>query len=109
MSGETTINACIREIEEELGIHIFCKDIKYLYTIKEEKITDGNYNENIFYDRYILVKDIELKDLKIQKEEIADVKYMYYKDVEKLFFNCNTEIVPNIEDYKKIFDIISKI
>ena len=107
-SKETSIAACIRELKEELGIKIEKSELKYLYTIKEEKNTN-NYIEKIFFDTYILKKDINLNDIIIQKEELSEVKYLLIKDAYNLLNKENKLFVPNKEDYERIFKYLKTI
>ena len=107
-SKETSIAACIRELKEELGIKIEKSELKYLYTIKEEKNTN-NYIEKIFFDTYILKKDINLNDITIQKEELSEVKYLLIKDAYNLLNKENKLFVPNKEDYERIFKYLKTI
>ncbi len=106
-AGEESIGACIREIKEEIGITINPNELKYLYTIKEEK-SDKDYIENIFYDTYLLRKNIDLKDITIQKEEVTDVKYISIDEAYNKIKNNNGEFAPNNEDYKRIFNYLKK-
>ena len=105
MSGETSEEACIREISEELGISIDKCELKYLYTIKEELIISEDYIERIFFDAFIVHKNIDIKDVKVQEEEVEEVKLMFYKEIEELVLNSNC-MVPNKNDYEKMFKII---
>ena len=77
-SGETPITAIKREVKEELGIDI-----------SNDLIEEYGY---ILYDmplRYIfyLKKNIDLNDVKLQKEEVDYVKYMTKEEIEKLIDN----------------------
>lgn len=78
-SGETPITAIKREVKEELGIDI-----------SNDLIEEYGY---ILYDmllRYIfyLKKNIDLNDVKLQKEEVDYVKYMTKEEIEKLIDNA---------------------
>lgn len=84
-------------------------ELKYLYTLKNANRIDKYYSDNIFYDSYILVRNTKLKELKMQNDEVSNVKYMYYKDVGKLVKNKDSELVPNFEDDKRIFKVVEKI
>ena len=100
-SGETSIDACIRELSEEVGININSSELSYLYTIFEEVIKE-NFIERIFYDTYILRKDFNLNDITIQKEELSEIKLVDSNKVISLIENNDKSLVPNYEDYKKI-------
>ena len=104
-SGETSIDACIRELSEEVGINIVEDELKYLYTIYEEVIKE-NFIERIFYDTYLLKKDFELNDITIQEEEVSDIKLVNYNEVIFSIENHDKSLVPNKEDYKRIFSYL---
>lgn len=104
-AGETSIEASIREINEEIGITIKENELTYLYTIKEET-NNQCYMENIFYDTYILRKKIKLDDIVIQEDEVSEVKYMDINDVYNSIQNNSELFVPNKEDYKRIFEYL---
>ena len=105
-AGEESLDACIREISEEIGIDIDKRELNYLYTLKEEK-RDNDYIENIFYDTFIMRQDIDLKDIKVQEEEVSEVKYMEVSEVYDLIKNGSSDFAPNIEDYKRIFEYLN--
>lgn len=104
-AGETSEEACIREISEELGISVELSELKYLYTIQEELIISEDYIERIFFDAFIVHKNVDIKDVKVQEEEVEEVKLMHYKDIEELVSNGDS-MVPNKNDYEKIFKLI---
>lgn len=106
-AGETSIDACIRELSEEVGININSNELNYLYTIFEEVI-DKAYIERIFYDTYILRKDFNLNDITIQEEELSEIKLADSNKVISLIENNDKSLVPNLEDYKRIINYIKK-
>jgi 8-oxo-dGTP pyrophosphatase MutT (NUDIX family) len=67
VSGETSLQASIRELKEEIGICINPENLKgptrYKRKIKNE-----------FCDIYVLSQDVDLKDIKLQNEEVKDIK-----------------------------------
>lgn len=71
---ETSIEAIISEVKEELGIDI-SKDKFFL--IKTEN------DEKRFHDVYYLQKEIDIKDIKMQKEEVDNVKWMNIIEINK--------------------------
>lgn len=106
-SGETSIDACIRELNEEVGINITGNELNHIYTIFEEVI-DKDYIERIFYDTYILRKDFNLNDITIQEEELSEIKLVDSNKVISLIENNDKSLVPNYEDYKRIINYIKK-
>lgn len=66
-SGETPLESIKREVQEELGINIDNDTIEEYGFI--------SYDKPLRYIFYIK-KDINIKDIKIQQEEVEYVKYM---------------------------------
>ena len=106
-SGEDSLDAALREIKEEIGISINKNELEFLYTLKEEA-KKKDYIENMFYDTYILRKNINIKNITIQKEEVDDIKYINIDEVYNLIKNGSKDFVPNNEDYKRIFEYLKR-
>lgn len=106
---EESIDACIREIKEEIGTNVNAQELRFLYTRKEDN-EPGNMTHinNLFFDNYICFKNIKLEDLKIEEEEISEIKYMPYQELEKLIRNNDNSLIPNYEDYHEIITLLSK-
>ena len=85
-AGEFGRQALIREVKEELGIEIKDDDVKYLIgstSINEQgDIINKHYNEC-----YLITKNIDISDIKIQKEEISEVRYFSKDELLKRISN----------------------
>ena len=94
--GETPLETIKREVEEEIGINIYNDDIVELgYKI------GGIPLRYMFY----LKKDIDINDVKVQKEEVDFVKYMTVEDIYNLMENkemaeAHTFVFEYIMEYK---------
>ncbi|MBR2175594.1 MAG: NUDIX domain-containing protein [Clostridia bacterium] len=66
ISGETSSQGAQRELYEELGIDMDFSSLRPSLTV--------NFNSG-FDDIYIIRKDIELSDIRLQKEEMQSVKW----------------------------------
>ena len=53
--------------------------------------------QNGFDDHYLLIKDVDLKDIKIQEEEVQDYKWATKAEVEQLF--NEGKFVPYIKEF----------
>ena len=84
--GETTLDAAIREVKEELGINIYEKDAVLIGSKKR-------YYPNCpdFLDVYIFKSNVLLKNIKIQEEEINDVMWASKEKILKLYEEGNFE------------------
>lgn len=67
LAGETTGDAAVREVKEELGIDISRTDIELLSVYQ---------HRNYFMDIYKAQIDINLNDLKLQENEVTDAKWV---------------------------------
>lgn len=73
-SGETSVQGAIRETREELGIEL-PEDITPSLTVH------FNYG---FDDIYCITLDVDEKTLSLQKEEVAEVKWLTAKQIKSL-------------------------
>lgn len=92
-AGETSIEGAIRETEEELG----------LKTKKEDYIYVGEYICEKTWEIgqiYLLKLDVSLENIKLQKEEVDEVKWLSYDEFVKLFYS--EEFIPYDEEYRKL-------
>lgn len=74
-AGESSVDGALREVREELGINVSKDEIEYFISFKREK---G------FVDVWLIQKDIDISDIIIQEEEVADVKWASLKEIKQL-------------------------
>lgn len=77
-AGEFGRQALIREVKEELGIQINDSDIKYLVGSTSINVQGDIINKH-YNECYLIVKNIDISDIKIQKEEVSEVR-LFSKD-----------------------------
>ncbi len=77
-SGESSIVGAQTELKEELGIDVKQNELVLFKTIK---------TEDDFVDLYYLKKDIDLKDIIIQEEEVGDINWFTKEEIDKLIKN----------------------
>ncbi len=75
VSGETSKQGIFTEIKEELGLNLESKEIILFKTIK---------TEDDFVDLYYLKANIDINDVIMQKEEVADVKWATIEEIRTL-------------------------
>ena len=94
LTGETSKQGIITEIKEELGINVIEQNIKLLKTIK---------TKDDFVDIYYLREDIDIKKIKIQKEEVENVKWATIDEIIKNedFSESHTEFFKLCLEYFK--------
>ena len=65
-SGETSLQAIVRELKEEIAINVKEDELNFIKTLKRK---------NVFRDIYVLKKNIDLKDI-VFNDEVMDCKYV---------------------------------
>ena len=107
ISGEEEIESIKREFKEEIGVELNTNKLEYLFTFSQEVIeNNGKFLDNQFYDVYLIEMDLDINKLKLQKEEVSEVKNIYYKEFEKIIINKNKDIVDHPQEWKNLFEIL---
>lgn len=76
IKGESSLDTIKRETKEELGI-----ELEVEKAIKIHHYKTGN----VWLDEYIVEQEIDLNDVIMQLEEVSDVKFMSFDEIEKLY------------------------
>lgn len=77
-SGENSIQGLCSEVYEEIGVDISMEKVRLVDT--------WIHNDQIF-DIYYLKKDIDLKDVSIQIEEVDAVLYASFEEIKEMYLN----------------------
>lgn len=80
LADEFGFEAIIRESKEELGIELDKKDVLFLGAATSKNIK-GDIKNYHFNEYYILNKDIDEKKLKLQTEEVSEIKWFDKDDI----------------------------
>lgn len=80
IKGESALDALKRETLEELGIELNIKK-----AIKIHHYKTGN----VWVDEYIVKQDINLQDIVMLSEEVSDVKFATFDEIEKIYEDNN--------------------
>lgn len=77
-AGDSSVNAAVRELREELGVHKSSRDLEYLFEAKHESVLNGgSYLDNEYYDVYkISLSDDEANSLVPQPGEVDSFTWM---------------------------------
>lgn len=76
--GETSIDTIVREAKEELNIDINANDLKFITKFK---------TENVWIDIYILKCNYDISKMKFQEDEVSDVKWATWTEINDLVNN----------------------
>ena len=76
-TGESSIQAIMTEIKEEIGLTVEENELELIYSGRADI-------SQAFFDIYYLKKDININDLVLQKEEVEFVKWYSTEEINKL-------------------------
>ena len=75
VSGESSLEGIVTEIQEELGQTVNQNELTLFKTIM---------TEDDFVDLYYMNKDIDINDVVLQEEEVEDAKWATREEIEQL-------------------------
>lgn len=93
LAWEKIIDGAIRETREELWVETKKEDYKFIC----EYIADKAFE---IAQVFLLKLNVEADDFKLQKEEVAEVKWLTYDEFKKLFYSEN--FVWSDNNYKEL-------
>lgn len=95
-SGQTSEQAIVEEVKEELGIDISSDNYKLI---------DSSIFGISFMDVYYLKRDIDIFELNLQEEEVDSVEWLSISEVQDMIKNGNLR-KGNISGFEKIVELI---
>ena len=90
-SGESVLQACVRETHEELGLDVKSEDFVFLREWKMEDLWE-------FAQIFLLKTDAKENEMTLQIEEVEEVKWFSYDDFVKLIYS--NDFCPHDIKYK---------
>jgi len=107
LAGHSNIQSALKELEEELGLTVSKENFKYLFTYKQSSVLNNNtFFNNEIDDVYLIKKDLDISRINLQKEEVAEIKFIPWQDLEKKIKTKDPAFVPHDEEYKKLFEYL---
>lgn len=93
-SGETTMEALLREGKEELGLDINKDCLEYLFSYRKEfVIVPNKFFENEIDEVFLYLKDVKIEDCTFKDHEVAEIKYIDFRELEKMWKENNKELI----------------
>lgn len=94
LAGETTKQAAVREIIEELGIEIDETELQLLEVFR---------NRNYFMDIFLVKKDFDLGEITLQPDEVVDAKFLSGEEIAKMITQNKVvrSVATRYETYKE--------
>lgn len=100
-SGESHINAAVREIKEEIGLEVKPNELRFIGTYAEMVKHNPTFIDNEIHYIYISKLCCSLNKLKIQEDELTDLKLVDINEFRKILKNKENTFVPHSDKYYK--------
>ena len=105
-AGETPLEGAIRETEEEIGLEITKKDLEFIQIKSSISNLKDKIKNNEFAYIYLLKFEGKITDLKIQQEELQDLKFIKVKTLKTELKTKPQIYVPHLEYWNEMIEII---
>ena len=96
-AGESSVEACIREVAEEIGFSLQPQDIKLL---------ERSFHKDNIFDDYIITRDFDINEAVLQPEEVTELCWFTIEEIRALyaegkFMFSNISKLDRVESYIK--------
>ena len=98
-AGELPTTSAVREVKEEVGITVTQNQLHFIGTSKKKIHHHSNLIDNELHYIYVCKINFDIATLKIQEEEVAEVKKIALNELKKLVLEPNNNFVPHGVDY----------
>lgn len=98
-TGETSIQAMMTEINEEIGLNVNENELNLVYSGRDDI-------NKVFFDLYYMKKDFSTESLTLQEEEVESVKWMNVNEIKQLI-STNKFLDSNVDEFYRILDYLN--
>ncbi len=102
-AGEDDLTSAKRELEEELGLNPENLNLEKVDRITE-MLTNNGIQSNEYVSIFVVYADIDIKDIKLQVEEVSEAKWVTKEELNK--FIVDKTIIPHVREYEILNDIL---
>ena len=106
-AGEFGFEAAIRETREEIGVEIERKQLVFLGCTRSHVVKKDTV-DNMLNEFYVAFVDVDPLSLKLQEEEVSEVKYFSAKEIEKMMKEGYVQLTPKVEAYEFLLEFLKK-
>jgi len=109
-AGEAIEAAALRELEEELGVKATINDLEFMFIAKEQEEHPNGIKNHVFYHNYFMKTSQKAEDYKIETEELSEVKYITFEELEKVIKTQNMDFTfSKFSQATKVLEELRKI
>jgi isopentenyldiphosphate isomerase len=103
-TGESVIDGALRELREEIGVVAKEDELINVAIVKK----DINPQNKEFIYIFIIMTSLSEDDFIFIDKEVSEVKYIYYKDLEKDVASGREDLIKHDQEYSELFKYLDK-
>jgi isopentenyl-diphosphate Delta-isomerase len=109
-AGDSSRDAAVRELREELGISINSSKLTKLFSLPQRYENCSNcYYDNEIVDVYLCSVPVEREEIVVDRDEVSDVAYYPVNELKNKMIEDPGGFVPHEEEYRRLFEEMSLI
>lgn len=107
-AGDSSVDAALRELEEELGLRMERKDLVFFGSLAiSVSLKGGTFLDNEHSDIYLVTRPVELSALRFADGEVQEAKYMDVDELEERVARKDPVFTAFYsEDYRRFFEFV---
>jgi isopentenyldiphosphate isomerase len=107
-SGEDSLQAACRELEEELGLDAKAAELKLILRSSETHVLNGGaYVDRELHDVFVLHRDVDPSSLRLQAEEVMAARVVTLQELQSLVERRDPALVPHWDEYEQVIAYVS--
>ena len=107
-AGDSSSEAAVRELREELGISIKNSELVKLFSLPQKYENHAAcYYDNEIVDVYLCSVPVEREEIVADADEVSDVVYYSVTALKNKMIEAPWRFVPHEEEYRRLFDEVS--
>lgn len=108
-AGGASRHAAVRELQEELGLFVQPEALQYLFRVPSFFVLNkGSFIDREMVDVYLLVRNIDLHDIRLQPEEVEAVALVPLKTFQARVERSDPSLVPHTEAYRRFLAYLNQ-
>jgi isopentenyl-diphosphate Delta-isomerase len=109
-AGDSSKEAAIREMLEEVGVSCDSESLRFLFTLRQSyKSPDGSIEDNEIIDVYLCTKPVEEDELTLDPKEVMGAAFYSIPKIKKLISEKSVLLVPHDEEYARLFEAFAAL
>ncbi|HLC47251.1 MAG TPA: NUDIX domain-containing protein [Candidatus Nanoarchaeia archaeon] len=106
-AGEDASTAGVREIQEEIGLEVNPEDLQF-FRIRKVRTVYKKIRNNEFYNIFFLRFDGDIRTLRLQDEEVQEIRFLPCKRIEEELKADPEKFVPHGDYWFEVIDEVKR-